>query len=107
LVFPVGLFQEIVVCGRPVDNFPAGINGFCQAMAAVVAESKLPGDFQVLKDWRLPTPFTADEEAGQADLVDPKAVYPAADEAIRRATRQTRNRRWALLESFGESLFAR
>jgi hypothetical protein len=62
--FPVGLFQEIVVYGSPVDNFPAGINGFCQAMATVVAESK-PRDFQVLKDGRLPTPFTADEEAAR------------------------------------------
>ena len=63
--FPVGLFQEIVVCESPVDNFPAGISGFCQAIAAVVAESKLPGDFQILKDWRLPVPFTADEEAAR------------------------------------------
>ena len=62
--FPVGLFQEIVVCESPVDNFPAGINGFCQAIAAVVAESK-PGDFQILKDWRLSIPFTADEEAAR------------------------------------------
>jgi hypothetical protein len=62
--FPVGLFQEIVVYGSPVDNFPAGINGFCQTIAAVVAESK-PRDFQILKDWRLSIPFTADEEAAR------------------------------------------
>jgi hypothetical protein len=63
--FPVGLFQEIVVCESPVDNFPAGINGFCEAIGAVVAESKLSGDFQVLKEWRLNAQFTADEEAAR------------------------------------------
>ena len=54
-----------MVCESPVDNFPVGINGFCEAIGAVVAESKLSGDFQVLKGWRLPAQFTADEEAAR------------------------------------------
>ena len=79
------------LCECPVDDFPGGINGFCQAIGAVMAESKL----------------RETSRSSKTDLVDPKAVYPLADEAIRRATGQTQNRRWALLESFGESLLAR